>query len=160
AVLYNCANPAYHRWATDWPPLATSLLDTAEATGAVLITASNLYAYGEVSAPITEDTPLNPHGPKGLVRTRMWTDALARHLAGRVRVSEVRAADYVGPAAQSHLGARVVPRLLAGKNVKVLASADTLHSWTFVEDVARLMAVIGSDQRAYGRAGHVPTHAP
>ena len=21
-VLYNCANPPYHRWRTDWPPLA------------------------------------------------------------------------------------------------------------------------------------------
>jgi uncharacterized protein YbjT (DUF2867 family) len=24
AVLYNCATPAYHRWAADWPPLAAA----------------------------------------------------------------------------------------------------------------------------------------
>ena len=24
AALYNCANPAYHRWLTDWPPLAAA----------------------------------------------------------------------------------------------------------------------------------------
>ena len=26
AALYNCANPEYHRWLTDWPPLAAAFL--------------------------------------------------------------------------------------------------------------------------------------
>jgi nucleoside-diphosphate-sugar epimerase len=160
AVLYNCASPAYHRWASDWPPLAAALLDTAEQTGAVLVTASNLYGYGEVTVPMTENLPFNPHGPKGRVRAKMWTDALARHDTGRVRATEVRAADYIGPGAQSHLGARVVPRLLNGKGVKVLPSADSLHSWTFVDDVARLLVAVGGDERAWGRAWHVPTNPP
>ncbi len=34
AAPYNCANPQYHRWLTDWPPLLTD----AERTGAVLVT--------------------------------------------------------------------------------------------------------------------------
>jgi nucleoside-diphosphate-sugar epimerase len=159
-ALYNCASPAYHRWATDWPPLAAALLNAAEQTGAVLVTASNLYGYGKVTAPMTEDTPFNPHGAKGRVRAKMWTDALARHHTGQVRVTEVRAADYIGPDAQSHLGARVVPRLLAGKGVKVLPSADQPHSWTYVDDVAALLAAVGGDERAWGRAWHVPTNPP
>ena len=28
-ALYNCANPLYHRWLTDWPPLASALLAAA-----------------------------------------------------------------------------------------------------------------------------------
>jgi len=55
---YNCANPQYHRWLTDWPPLATALLTAAERTGAVLATVSNLYGYGPVAGPITPETPL------------------------------------------------------------------------------------------------------
>src|SRR4029079_19833376 len=27
-ALYNCANPLYHRWPTDWPPLASAMLTT------------------------------------------------------------------------------------------------------------------------------------
>src|SRR3712207_9468423 len=27
AAPYNAVNPAYHRWATDWPPVAAALLD-------------------------------------------------------------------------------------------------------------------------------------
>src|SRR4051794_6310727 len=37
-VLYNCANPRYHEWERDWPPMANSMIKTAEATGAVLVT--------------------------------------------------------------------------------------------------------------------------
>ena len=65
AALYNCASPAYHRWPQDWPPLADSLLAAAERTGAVLVTMSNLYGYGPVGHPMTEDDPLAAAGPKG-----------------------------------------------------------------------------------------------
>src|SRR5436853_7699464 len=43
AALYNCANPPYHRWPVEWPPLAAALLTSAERCGAVLVTMSNLY---------------------------------------------------------------------------------------------------------------------
>ena len=38
-ALYNCANPPYHQWLTDWPPLNQALLRAAESSGAVLATA-------------------------------------------------------------------------------------------------------------------------
>src|SRR6266536_2578315 len=57
-ALYNCANPLYHRWLTDWPPLAAALLTAAENSGAVLTVANNLYGYGPLDGPITESTPL------------------------------------------------------------------------------------------------------
>ena len=160
AVVYNCANPPYHQWASQWPPLAASLLTAAERNDAVLATVNNVYCYGHVSAPMTESTPLNPSGPKGQIRTQMWRDALAAHEAGRVRVTEVRGSDYVGRDSQSHLGDRVVPRVLAGKGVRVLGSADQPHSWTYVDDVATLLVTVGADERAWGRPWHVRTNAP
>jgi nucleoside-diphosphate-sugar epimerase len=160
AAIYNCANPAYHRWPTDWPPIAQALLAAAESSNAVLVTVSNLYGYGPVSGPMTEDLPLTPQGPKALTRVRMWRDALAAHDAGRVRASEVRGSDYVGPGAQSHLGDRVVPRLLAGRDVRVMKSADTLHTWTAPGDVARLLVTVAVDERAWGRPWHVPSNPP
>src|SRR5450631_3437435 len=87
-AIYNCANPAYHRWPTDWPPIAQALLTAAERSNAVLVTASNLYAYGRVSGPMTEDLPLAALGPKGRTRAQMWREALAAHESGRVRVTE------------------------------------------------------------------------
>jgi nucleoside-diphosphate-sugar epimerase len=34
------------------------------------------------------------------------------------------------------------------------------HSWTYIWDVARALTVLGSDQRAWGRAWHTPTNPP
>jgi len=159
-AIYNCANPAYHRWPTDWPPIAQALLNAAEGSGAVLVTVSNLYGYGHVSGQMTEDLPLAAQGPKGITRAQMWRDALAAHEAGRVRATEVRGSDYVGPGVQGHLGDRVVPHLLAGKGVTVVKSADTAHTWTAVEDVARLLVSVAVDERAWGRPWHVPSNPP
>ena len=160
AAIYNCANPAYHRWPTDWPPIARSLLTAAERSNAVLVTVSNLYGYGPVSGPMTEDLPLAAQGPKGVTRAQMWLDALAAHDAGRVRATEVRGSDYVGPGAQGQLGDRVVPRLLAGRDVTVIKSADTMHTWTATDDVARLLVTVALDERAWGRPWHVPSNPP
>ena len=159
-AIYNCVNPAYHRWPIDWPPIAGALLAAAEQSDAVLVTVSNLYAYGPVPDPMTEDLPLAAQGPKGRTRTQMWRNALAAHDAGRVRATEVGGSDYVGPGAQSHLGERVVPRLLAGKDVTVMKSADTAHTWTATDDVARLLVAVALDERAWGRAWHVPSNPP
>jgi nucleoside-diphosphate-sugar epimerase len=167
AVIYNCVNPPYHRWPADWPPIAASVLAAAERSGAVLVTLSNLYGYGprvpggyDEAHPITEATPLAATGRKGRVRARVWQDALAAHQAGRVRVSEVRAADFIGPGAQSAMGERIVRPVRQEKNVSVLGRADRPHTWTFTDDVARMLVTAGTDPRAWGRAWHVPSNEP
>ncbi len=162
ATLYNAANPPYHRWPTDWPPLAAAILAAAERTGAALVTMSNLYGYGRPSGPMTPDSPLAATDAKGLVRARMWADALAAHEAGRVRVTEARAADFVGPQVpgeQSHLG-RQLPTLRKGRRAWVIGNPDVLHSWAYLPDVAATLATLGTDERALGRPWHVPTDAP
>lgn len=160
AALVNAANPPYHRWHLDWPPLAASLLDAAERSGAVLVTVGNLYGYGPVDVPMSEDLPLVAQTVKGRVRTRMWLDALAAHDAGRVRAVEVRGSDYLCPGDQSMLGDRVTRPLLAGRRARVLGSLDQPHTWTAVADVARLVVTVADDQRAWGRAWHVPSAPP
>lgn len=156
-AIYNCVNPPYHRWARDWPPIAEALLVAAEQHGAVLATTGNLYGYGEVSGPMTEATPLAATGTKGRVRAQMWTDALAAHEAGRVRAFEVRGSDYLG--GNSLLG-MIAPSLTKGRTAWVPAPLDVPHSWTDVRDVAALLAAGARDERAWGRAWHVPTGDP
>lgn len=160
-AIYNCVNPPYHRWAQDWPPLATAFLSYAERTGAVLATCSNLYGYGPVNSPMTESLPLSTQGRKGRVRAKMWLDAQALHDAGRIRTTEVRGSDYVCAGEQSLVGSsRVVPRILAGRPVSLIGSVDEPHSWTYPTDVARLLISVAVDERAWGKAWHVPTNPP
>ncbi|MBY8872075.1 NAD-dependent epimerase/dehydratase family protein [Micromonospora sp. PLK6-60] len=157
-ALYNCANPAYHRWPTDWPPLAGALLTAAERTGAVLATVGNLYGYGPVHAPMTEQTPPASTGTKALVRNRMWADALAAHRAGRVRATEVRGSDYLGAGGLS-LPMLMLPRVLAGQRVVLPVDWDAPHTWTYIPDVARTLVAAAADERAWGQPWHVPSDA-
>ena len=126
-VIYNCVNPEYTSWTTDWPPMAQAFLEYAERTGAVLATVSNLYGYGPVDVPMTEELPLAAEGEKARVRVRMWQDAKAANDSGRIRATEVRGSDYICPGEQSMLGDRVMPRILAGKNVQLIGDIDQPH---------------------------------
>ncbi|WP_433495016.1 NAD-dependent epimerase/dehydratase family protein [Micromonospora sp. CA-248089] len=158
-ALYNCANPEYHTWQTDWPPLAAALLTAAERSGAVLATVGNLYGYGPVDAPMTEATALAATGVKGRVRNRMWADALDAHRAGRARITEVRGSDYIGLGGKS-LPMMVLPKVVAGQRVFLPVAWDAPHTWTYVGDVARTLVAAATDPRAWGRAWHVPSAPP
>ncbi|HEC08364.1 MAG TPA: NAD-dependent epimerase/dehydratase family protein [Acidimicrobiales bacterium] len=162
ATVFNCANPPYHRWARDWPPLASSMLGAAERAGAVLVTMSNLYGYGPVDGPMTTDTPLAATETKGRVRAEMWRQALEAHENGRVRVAEARASDFIGrglgPA--NNMGSRVTDRVARGRGVRVIGRSDVAHSWTYVGDVARTLVTLARSEEAWGRAWHVPSGPP
>ncbi|WP_336921734.1 NAD-dependent epimerase/dehydratase family protein [Aquipuribacter sp. SD81] len=158
-AVHNCVNPAYHRWSTDWPPVAASLLGAAEAVGAVLATVSNLYPYGPVDVPMTPDLPVGATDSKGLVRARMWAGAKAAHDAGRVRVVEVRASDYLDAHDQSAVH-RLLPDLLRGRTLRVIGDPDQPHSWTTTGDTARTLVAVADDPGTHGRVWHVPSNPP
>ena len=163
AAIYNCANPgSYTQWERLWPPLGSALLTAAESTGAVLVTVSNLYGYGPVTEPMTAQMPLNPTDHKGALRARMWEEARAAHEAGRIRATEARASDYIGPTlpAASGLLARYAQATLVGKPASVFADPDVPHAWTAIDDVARTLVMLGRDERAWGRPWLVPSNPP
>ena len=104
--------------------------------------------------------PLAATTVKGRIRARLWQEALAAHRAGRVRVTEARASDFVGAGALSLFTEMVVPPVRLGKRALVPAAFDLPHSLSFTGDAGRTLAVLGTDERAWGRAWHVPTAAP
>ena len=88
--------------------------------------------------------------------------ALALHQAGRIRATEARASDFYGPEVVETglLASRAVPSLLAGKRVRVLGDPDMPHTFSYIADVARTLAVLGTDDRSWGRLWHVPSAEP
>jgi nucleoside-diphosphate-sugar epimerase len=157
SAIYNCANPPYHRWPELWPPMAAAMLAAAESAGAVLAITGNLYLYGPTTVPMTEQTPMRPNSVKGGVRAQMWRDALAAHEAGRVRVVEARASDFIGTGGTSLLGNMVLSRVVRGRLAMIPAKLDVPHSFTYIPDVARALVTLAADERAWGRPWHVPT---
>ncbi|WP_405058804.1 NAD-dependent epimerase/dehydratase family protein [Kribbella sp. NBC_01505] len=152
-TLYNCAMPPYNRWPTDWPPLAAALLGAAERTGTDYVMLGNVYGYGPVDGPMTEDHPLAPTTVKGSVRAQMWLDASA----SGVRVTEVRASDFLGAGAMSAYNLLVPPAVLAGFAAAYPGDLDVEHSWTYVVDAARTMIAAARHPGAWGRGWHVPS---
>ena len=162
-VLYNCANPgSYPKWERVWPPLAASILHAAEASGAVLVTMGNLYGYGPVDGPMRRDTPLRPSDHMGELRGGMGREARAAPAAGRVRATEARASDYLGPTAPTSSGLlpMYADATLAGRRATVFGDPDAPHSWTAVDDIATTLAVLGRDERAWGSPWLVPSNPP
>jgi nucleoside-diphosphate-sugar epimerase len=159
-VVYQCSQPAYHRWPEEFPDLQDSIADAAAAAGATLVVVENLYGYGPVDGPLTEDLPLVATGRKGRTRAEMWRDLERRHRAGDLAVVAARAADFYGPhVLGSAFGERLFGRLVAGKQPEVPGDPTCRHSVAYVPDVADAMVRLGATDDAWGRAWHVP-HAP
>ncbi|WP_047689679.1 NAD-dependent epimerase/dehydratase family protein [Kocuria sp. ZOR0020] len=167
-VVVNAVNPvSYTRWERDWPPMAQGIADACATLGAGHLMVGNLYGYGSVSGSIAETRQMDPYGVKGRVRARMWVDALRDHRAGGAPAVEVRASDYFGAAARpgvSLLMDYVIRPVLRGTTAWVpVGDLDAEHSWTYLPDIARLVAdLVESDTggHRWGRAWHVPTSAP
>ena len=165
-AVVNAVNPpAYHRWPELWPPMARAFLAVAERTGAGLVTVGNLYGYGRVAAPMTEETPLRPAGTKGEVRAAMWREALEAHEAGRVRATELRASDYFGAGAgagTSLLNQYVIRPAAQGRRTVrlVVGVPDAPHTWTYLPDIGALAAALATSEAAWGRVWHVPSAPP
>src|ERR1700678_2451175 len=61
-VIYLCAGLVYDKniWQVQWPVIMQNVIDVAKETRARLIFFDNVYMYGLVDGPMTEDTPYNP----------------------------------------------------------------------------------------------------
>ncbi|MBO3740032.1 NAD-dependent epimerase/dehydratase family protein [Actinoplanes flavus] len=155
-VVYNCANPKYTEWAAKWFPMNNAMIAAAESAGAVYAITGNLYGYGpQPGGLMTESTPPAATGRKGRIRSRMWQDALA----SGVRTVEARGSDYLGAGAAGIFSAVLLPAMRAGRTAWAPADVDVPHTFTYTGDMARTLVELAADERAWGKAWHVPSPA-
>jgi nucleoside-diphosphate-sugar epimerase len=156
-VVYQCAQPRYWEWPDKFPPLQASILEGAASAGAKLIVGENLYMYGEVNGPIHEDLPYAARTRKGKVRGEMTRALLEAHQTGRVRVAIGRGSDFYGPGVlDSALGDRAILPALQGKAASLGGKLDLPHTYTYINDFGRALAILGQHDEALGQAWHVP----
>jgi nucleoside-diphosphate-sugar epimerase len=151
AVVYQCAQPAYHRWAEEFPALQGCILEGAAANKAKLVIADNLYMYGDPHGRIiNESSPEEPHTKKGKVRKAMADAALAAHQAGKLQVVLSRPSHYFGPG-YAISGDMLFKKALQGKAMLFLGRLDLPHSFSYVPDAGKAMAILGTSQQAWGQ---------
>jgi nucleoside-diphosphate-sugar epimerase len=157
AVVYHCANPPYTKWPELHPHLMDTIIEGAAAAGARLVFGDNLYAYGPVEGPITEDLPYRPKGPNGRTRARIAETLMHAHEAGLIQATIGRGSDFFGPHAHlSTVGDRVFARAIEGQSAQVLGNPDIPHTVTYIEDFARALVTLGERDEAPGQVWHVP----
>ncbi len=160
-VAYHCAQPAYTRWRQGFPPMNRAIVEATAEAGAKLVVADNLYMYGPVEGPLTEESPQEPASRKGVLRKAMAEELLAAHRAGRVRVAISRASDYFGPrATDSTIGGRLFDAAIGGKRVPWLGNLDVPHTAHYTPDMGRAIALLGDRSGADGRVWHLPADGP
>ena len=158
SVVYHCATGAYGRWAEFLPQLMNGIIEGAAAANAKLVYGDNLYAYGLVEGPITEDLPYRPVGPNTRARAEVADTLMSAHAAGKVRATIGRGSDFYGPfARQSTAGDGLFGRVLAGKAAQVLGDVDAPHTYTFIDDFASGLVTLGEHDEALGEVWHVPS---
>lgn len=159
-VAYLMAGLTYNldTWKTQWPVIMRNVIDACKASGAKLVFFDNVYAYGKVARPMTEETPFNPCSRKGEVRAQIATMLLDEVAAGNLQAMIVRSADFYGPEVPlSMMHATVVERLRKGKTPQWLGNPRAIHSFTFTPDAGRSVAVLGNSPGAYNQTWHALT---
>jgi len=151
-------NADYGHWPQALPPLMGGFIAAAQAAGARAVYGDNLYSYGPVSGSVHEGLPATHTGHNVRVRTELAELLLQADRSGTVRAAIGRASDFFGPAVlQSTLGDRVFPAVLGGRSAQVLGNPDLPHTFTFIEDFARALVVLGTRDEALGSVWHVPS---
>jgi nucleoside-diphosphate-sugar epimerase len=158
SVVYFCLNPPYTSWPKLFPPLQAAVIDGAASAGAKLVVMENLYMYPPMNGqPLTEDLPYTATTRKGAVRGRMSEDLMAAHQSGKLQVTAGRASDYFGPRGLlSAMGERVFYPALVGKKAQVMGNPDVLHTYSYIPDIAKGLAILGERDEADGQAWHLP----
>lgn len=158
AVVYNCANAPYTNWPKEFPPIMQGLINGAAEAGAKFVFGDNLYTYGPVDGPMTEDLPPAATGRKGRTRTLMTNMLMEAHASGKLRATIGRGSDFYGPGVtNSAIGDRVIPAAIAGKTAQVIGDIDQPHTLAYTPDFARALITLGERDEALGEIWHVPS---
>ncbi|KAA0024992.1 NAD-dependent epimerase/dehydratase family protein [Antrihabitans cavernicola] len=156
AVFHCIHGSAYSAktWRAELPAAEKVVLDAAGRAGAVVVFPESLYSYGEVDQPMTEDMPRNATVGKLGVRAELLR---AREASSTPTVSVI-ASDFFGPQVlTAHAGERMVPTILDGKTMRVIASLDQPHSFTYIPDYAAAMIAAAHDRSVWNTVLHAPT---
>jgi nucleoside-diphosphate-sugar epimerase len=133
-------------------------IEACKRVNAKLVFFDNVYMYGKVAGPMTEDTPFNPCSRKGAVRAQIATMLLNEIKAGRITALIARSADFYGPRASTSVANMLVFDKLAKRATASWLVNDAVpHSFTFTPDAARALALLAARDDAWNQTWHLPT---
>jgi nucleoside-diphosphate-sugar epimerase len=159
-VVYLVAGLPYDHvvWQEMWPRVMGNAIEACKRSGAKLVFFDNVYMYGRVSGPMTEETPFNPCSKKGEVRARIATTLIDVWKSGALDGLIARSADFYGPDASNGVpNLLVFDPLARRRKASWLVNARVPHSLTYVPDAAVGPARLAERATAWNQTWHLPT---
>jgi nucleoside-diphosphate-sugar epimerase len=164
SIVYLCVGLKYdfRIWKEQWPKIMDNVLEACKRKNARLIFFDNVYMYGKVDGPMTEDTPYDPDSRKGDLRARIATRLMSEVRKGNINALIARSADFYGPGAErtSIPNMLVFANLAKGRKAQWLVNAHRKHSFTFTPDASRALYLLAKNEESWNQVWHLPTAAP
>ncbi len=159
-VVYLTAGLTYNIkvWQEQWPRLMQNVINACKENNAKLVFFDNVYMYGKVVGPMTEETPFNPCSLKGEVRAKIASMVLDEVKKGELTAQIARSADFYGPETfNSFMQMMVFENMKKGKSAQLMISKNLKHSFTYTPDAGKATALLGNTTSAYNQTWHLPT---
>ncbi len=145
-------------WRELWPRIMANTIEACKRAQARLIFFDNVYMYGRVKGPMTEQTPYAPCSKKGAVRAEIATALMDEVKAGNLTAMIARSADFYGPNTKNGVpNVLVFESFARGARASWLVNAKVPHSLTLTRDAARGVAMIAERESAWNQVWHLPT---
>ena len=144
-------------WQEQWPKLMQNVITACKENNTKLVFFDNVYMYGKVVGPMTEETPFNPCSRKGEVRAKIATMILDEVSKGSLTALIARAADFYGPKTNnSFLNMMVFENLKKGKAAQLMIGKNLKHTFTYTPDAGKATALLGNTPSAFNQTWHLP----
>ncbi len=160
SVVYLLVGLKYdHRvWQEMWPRIMSNTIEACKRAGAKLIFFDNVYMYGKVSGPMSEETPFSPCSRKGEIRATIASMLIDEWKSGALTAMIARSADFYGPDTQNAVTNLLVFQPLARRRKASWLVNDAVpHSFTYTPDAACSLVQLVERTTAWNQTWHVPT---
>jgi nucleoside-diphosphate-sugar epimerase len=148
-------------WREQWPRIMANTIEACKRARARLIFFDNVYMYGRVGGPMTEESPYSPVSKKGEIRARIATRLMEEVKAGKLTALIARCADFYGPNAAHGLPNSLVFDPFAKRSKASWLVNDAVpHSLTFTPDAAHGLDMLAESETAWNQVWHLPTASP
>jgi nucleoside-diphosphate-sugar epimerase len=144
-------------WQEMWPRIMSNTIEACKRAQARLLFFDNVYMYGKVSGPMTEETPFNPCSKKGEIRAKIATTLINEWKSGALVAMIARSADFYGPDTQNGVPNLLVFEPFAKKQkASWLVNDSVPHSFTYTPDAAQSLVQLAERATAWNQTWHVP----
>lgn len=147
-------------WQKHWIPFMETVVENCIQNQSKLVFFDNIYAIGAKGVHhITEESPFCPSSKKGAIRAKINHLILKQMETGKLKALIARAPDFFGGKSgkNSLLTTLVFDRLKKGKKAQWFCSADKIHSFGYVPDLAKGTALLGNTKSAFNQVWNLPT---